>query len=444
MHEPDIHKTAFRTHSGHFEFLVMPFGLTNAPLTSQATMNKMLEGELRRFALVFFDDILIYSRTWKEHVEHVQKILSLLRENNFFAKKSKCQFGAQRIEYLGHIITDKGVANDPSKVEAMVNWPIPKTVKALRGFLGLTGYYRRFIKNYGIIAKPLTKLLQKDAFSWNNEAQSAFENLKTTMANAPVLNMLDFNVDFVIETDASRGGVGAVLMQNNHPIAFMSKALAQKHLRMSTYEKELMALVMAVTKWRSYLLGRHFIIKTDHHSLKYLMEQRLVTPVQQKWMTKLLGFDYDIQYKKGSDNTAADALSRVHCSALSLHVVSIVSIEFFNEILSSWLYDSFIQKLLSQRNAPAKYSFVDQQLRKKGGLLVGNNVSLRRKIIALIHDGAEGSHSGISITTQRVKALFYWRGMKRDIRYIRRSDVCQRNKAEQVDSSGMLQPLPIP
>lgn len=166
----------------------MPFGLTNAPSTFQAAMNEMLREELRRFTLVFFYDILIYSKTWEQHKIHVQTILQKLRTNHFYAKLSKCQFGVNQIEYLGHIISNEGVSTDPGKVAAMTEWPVPKSVKELRGFLGLTGYYRWFIKHYGVIAKPLTRLLQKGAFEWNDTAQTSFVELKKAMVTrCPIL-----------------------------------------------------------------------------------------------------------------------------------------------------------------------------------------------------------------------------------------------------------------
>ncbi|XP_027102590.1 uncharacterized protein [Coffea arabica] len=297
----DIPKTAFQTHHGHFEFLVMPFGLTNAPATFQALMNRIFQPFLRKFVLVFFDDILVYSPTLESHAQHLKIVLQILADNQLYCKKSKCSFAQTSMEYLGHVISEVGVNMDPDKVGCILSWPTPNSVKELRGFLGLTGYYRRFIKGYGVICKPLTQLLKKESFGWNHHAQMAFEDLKRAMTTAPVLSMPDFEIPFVIETDACGVGIGAVLMQHGHPIAFLSKALSSQNLGLSVYEKELFALVLAVTKWKHYLVGHHFVIKTDHQALKHLLEQKLTHPLQHKWLTKLLGLDYEIQYKKGAE-----------------------------------------------------------------------------------------------------------------------------------------------
>ena len=259
---------------------------------------------------MFFDDILIYSPTLKEHEKHVTEVLGILRQHQLYAKESKCSFAQQQVEYLGHIISAEGVRADPQKITSMLQWPRPVNTRQLKGFLGLTGYYRKFVKGYGAIAKPLTTLLKKDGFNWGEEAEDAFQKLKLAMCSTPVLALPDFSQPFIVETDACYGGIGAVLMQNRRPLAYLSQGLGQKNLGLSIYENELLALVTAVTKWRHYLEGHHFIINTDHQSLKYLLEQRITTPLQQKWLTKLMGLSYEICYKKGKENVVADALSR--------------------------------------------------------------------------------------------------------------------------------------
>lgn len=312
----DISKTGFRTLDGHYEFLVMPFGLTNAPSTFQAAMNNLLRPFLRKFALVFFDDILVYSPTWQTHLTHLQQVIEALARHQFYAKLSKCQFGVSSVEYLGHIISFEGVKADPSKLQAMVEWPTPKNIMALRAFLGLTGFYRRFVLNYATIASPLTDLLKANSFTWSEAADIAFQNLKAAMTNLPLLSLPDFTIPFEVTTDASLTAIGAVLSQNSKPLAFFSKKLTPRLSASSTYVRELYALTEAIKKWRQYLLGSTFKIFTDHKSLKSLMTQTIQTPEQQKWLTKLLGYTYEIHYKPGKENVVADALSRVQESPI--------------------------------------------------------------------------------------------------------------------------------
>jgi hypothetical protein len=264
MKEVDIPKTTFCTHEGHYEFLVMPFGLCNAPSTFQSLMNHVFRPFLRHFVLVFFDDILIYSKTWTDHLNHVDQVLRLLSQHQLFLKQSKCSFGASEVEYLGHLVGKDGVRVDPRKIEAMQDWPHPKTLKSLRGFLGLTGYYRKFIKNYGKIAAPLTTLLKKNSFTWTPVAAQAFQTLKTTMCTTPILALPDFTKTFVLECDASRKGIGAVLMQEGRPLAFTRKQLSEKNLGKPIYEKEMLAILHAVELWHPYLLGQRFLLS---HSL---------------------------------------------------------------------------------------------------------------------------------------------------------------------------------
>jgi len=275
MFDDDIAKTAFRTHHGHYEFLVMPFGLTNAPSTFQALMNEVLHPFLRRCVHVFFDDILIYSKTWAEHLQHMRVVFTVLCEHSLVLKRSKCLFAQRNVAYLGHMIIGAGVAMDELKIEAVKAWPIPKTIRAPRGFLGLMGYYRCFIHNYGIIAAPLTALLKKEAFCWSDDATAAFDALKAALTSAPVLQLPDFGSEFVVDYDASGSGFGAVLHQGQGPIAFFSRTVAPQHAKLAAYERELIGLVQAVRHWRPYLWTRSFTIRTDHCSLKHLLDQRL-------------------------------------------------------------------------------------------------------------------------------------------------------------------------
>ena len=311
MKEEDEFKTAFKTHHGQFQFRVMPFGLATAPGTFQCVMNFLFAGPNRKFVRVFMDDILIFSFTLEEHLEHLQSVFDILKENQLCVKESKCVFAQNSLEYLGHIISDQGVATDPVKTEAMLKWPVPTNVTELRGFLGLTGYYRKFVRNYGMLARPLTSLLKKQSFVWIEAAQQAFQLLKQAMVNTPVLALPDFNKTFTVEIDACNTGVGAVLSQEDHPVAFYSKALGVNNQKKSIYEKEFLAIMMAIDRWRSYLSRAPFVIKTDHQSLCHLGDQNLTSDLQRKAMTKLVGLQFTIQYKKGVENSAVDALSRV-------------------------------------------------------------------------------------------------------------------------------------
>ncbi|KAJ0800601.1 putative nucleotidyltransferase, Ribonuclease H [Helianthus annuus] len=448
MYESDIHKTAFRTHQGLFEFLVLPFGLSNAPATFQGLMNAVFQKLLRKTVLIFFDDVLVYSKSLQQHLVDLREVLQLFRDNQLYAKRSKCSFAGSQIEYLGHVISKDGVSTDPSKIAAVQNWPVPTTVKQLRGFLGLTGYYRRFVSSYGSIAKPLTNLLQKDAFRWSMEAQKAFETLKEAMVQAPVLALPDWSQEFVIETDASSKGLGAVLMQGKHPIAFVSKALSPKQCALSVYEKELLAILLAVKHWHQCLILKHFTIRTDQKSLKHLLEQKITTPLQHTWLSKLMGYDYHIVYKRGSENTAADALSRVHSSSLFALAVSSFDLVLLERIKNHWANDVQAKTLianLEKGNSIKHINWDGALLTRKSKLWIGKDEALRKDILTICHSSAVGGHSGIQSTLQRFKSLFYWKGAYKDIKmWVKRCDICLKAKYETIATPGLLSPLPIP
>lgn len=311
MAAEDIPKTAFRTHTGHYEYCVMPFGLCNTPTTFQATMNELLKPFLHKFVVVFFDDILVYIATRDTHLRHLEAVFKVLTANSFYLRASKCVFAKTTLQYLSHIISVAGVSPYPSKIYAMLDWPLLATTTDLRGFLGLTSFYRCFIRDYALIAAPLNAMLRKDNFTWTEDARHAFHHLKQAMTSAPVLTPPNFSIPFCVETNASGVAMGAILSQQAHPIAFFSKLFCSKLQRSSTYIRELHAITVVVRQWQHYLLGHPFTIITDHQSLKELMNQVIQTPEQQHYLVKLLGYDYTIQYRSGSSNVAADALSRL-------------------------------------------------------------------------------------------------------------------------------------
>lgn len=445
MEQQSIAKTAFRTHHGHFEFLVMAFGLTNAPSTFQALMNEVLQPYLRKFILVFFDDILIYSKTWVEHMQQLRIVFSILQQHQLFLRQSKCSFAQREISYLGHIISETGVSADKEKIAAMIDWPQPNSVKALRSFLGMTGYYRKFVQNYGTIAAPLTSLLRKNSFHWNEAASLAFQTLKQAVTSTPVLSLPDFSLTFIIECDASSSGIGAVLQQNNRPIAYFSRVLASHHQKLPAYEKELIGLAKAITHWRPYLWGRSFVVRTDHYSLKYFLDQRITTSPQQHWLSKLLGFDFVVEYRAGRENIVADALSRQTEDVGNLAAISMPQLELFEDIRALVADSADLQELIrqiQQGESSNQWSVSNGLVYFKNRVYIPPSSSIATSILAALHNQA---HEGYQKTLKRVAADFYWKGMKIDIQnFVRACNVCQRHKAEHLHPAGVLQPLNIP
>lgn len=316
MDPADVQKTAFSTEQGHFEFKRMPFGLRNAPATFQRLMDNILKGLLEDTCMVYLDDIIVYSVSLQEHLEKLVKVFDRLKNANFKVKLEKCDFLKKELKYLGHLITENGVKPNPEKIDAIIRYPIPKSAKEIKAFLGLVGYYRKFIRDFAGITKPLTQCLKKGAkIEINKDFIDAFEKCKTLLVNEPILQYPDFRKEFIITTDASNVAIGAVLSQGkvfeDRPCQYASRTLTSTEQRYSTIEKELLSIVYAVKTFRPYIYGRHFKIYTDHRPLVWLWKLKEPNSKLLRWKLRLEEYDFEVIYKKGKYNSNADALSRI-------------------------------------------------------------------------------------------------------------------------------------
>ncbi|GKB58247.1 putative reverse transcriptase domain-containing protein [Tanacetum coccineum] len=274
-------------------------------------MNRVCKPYLDKFVIVFIDDILIYSKNKQEHEEHLKIILELLKKDELYAKFSKCEFWIPKVQFLGHVIDNKGIHVDPAKIESVKDWASPKTPTEIRQFLGLAGYYRRFIEGFSKIAKPMTKLTQKKVkFEWGDKQEAAFQLLKQKLCSAPILALPEGSEDFIVYCDASIKGLGAVLMQREKVISYASRQLKIHEKNYTTHDLELGAVVFALKIWRHYLYGTKCTVFTDHKSLQHILNQKELNMRQRRWLELLSDYDCDIRYHPGKANVVADALSR--------------------------------------------------------------------------------------------------------------------------------------
>src|SRR5688572_26991763 len=318
VREKDIPKTAFRTRYGHFEFVVMSFGLTNAPAVFMDLMNRVFKPYIDMFVVVFIDDSLIYSKGEKEHMGHLRLVLQKLREKQLFAKFSKCEFWLKEVAFLGHVVSGEGIKVDPRKTDAVKNWPRPLSPSDIKSFLGLAGYYRRFVEGFFSIASPMTRLTQKKVkFAWTDACEKSFQILKDRLTTAPILTLPDGVEGFVVYCDASRIGLGCVLMQKGKVIAYASRQLKIHERNYPTHDLELAAVVFALKIWRHYLYGVHVDVYTDHKSLQYVFTQKDLNLRQRRWLELLKDYDMSVLYHPAKANVVADALSRLSMGSVS-------------------------------------------------------------------------------------------------------------------------------
>lgn len=434
----DEWKTAFKTREGLFEWLVMPFGLSNAPSTFMRVMNQSLRPFIGKFVVVYFDDILIFSKTMDDHLQHLRAVLLALRKDQLFIAKQKCEFGASRVLFLGYVISAEGLRVDPQKVEAISSWPIPTSISEVRSFHGLASFYRRFIHNFSAVMSPITDCMKGVTFSWSEDASQAFAQIKLKLTTAPVLVLPNFDIPFELNCDASKLGIGAVLSQNGKPVAFYSEKLAGARARYSTYDIEFYAIIQAIKHWRHYLAHREFILFTDHVALKYLGTQDKISSRHASWTAYLQQFTFVIKHQSGKLNKVADALSRRFALVSTLRV-SVPGFECFADLYPTDGFFATIWKDLTD-GLTSDYSLVDGFLFKDNRLCVPA-CSLRLQIIMELH--GEG-HVGRDRTLKLVKDTYFWPTLRRDVeRFVARCTTCQKGKGT-ANNAGLYLPLPIP
>jgi hypothetical protein len=451
----DRYRTAFRTRYGHYEFNVMPFGLTNAPATFQSLMNDIFRDMLDICVVVYLDDILIYSKNDQDHEEHVRQALQRLREHKLYARPSKCTFFTDTVEYLGHVIGPDGIKPNPALVQAITDFPQPQMLKELQSFLGLANFYRKFIRDYSKVALPLTNALQRASNSrpivFTADMVDAFGNLKEALTNEPCLQLPDPDGEYEVTTDASEdeATVGAVLTQYGHPIAFESKKLNPHQQNYPVHDKEMCAIMHALDRWRPFLLGNHFKVYTDHRSLVYLKTQPNLNQRQLRWMERAADYDCEILYKPGKENVVADALSRIHITALS----SLPNTSTKSAVIKGYRTKPFvdlIKEVGEKKGAYTRYTIEDGLLYYRTDeyepwRLCLPDVDYRNTVIHENHDIPIAGHPGFIQTYSKIARSYYWPGMSRDIRkHVKECDACQRTKASTQPPAGKLQPLPIP
>ncbi|KFD60559.1 hypothetical protein M514_27263 [Trichuris suis] len=467
VREEDVEKTAFSPGPGMglYEFLTMPFGLTNGPSSFQRLMDVVLEGI--DFAMVYMDDILVFSKDDNDHMKHLAVVFERISAAGLTLRGRKCRIGVSEVSFLGHVFSSKGMQPDPSKVRCIVNWPKPTNVNEVQRFIGLASYYRRFIAHFADIAAPLHSLTQKDApFVWSEKCQESFETLKEALSSEPILALPDCAVEFDLFTDASQHGLGAILEQRNHVIAYASRVLRPAERNYSVIEKECLAIVFAVKQFRHYLLGSRFTIHTDHRPLQWLQEQKMEGKIA-RWALALQEFDFSVSYCPAKANKA-DPISRrletdeeeVQERRSKCTVTMVQSTITEDELRTAQLNDVILSKVIEElqngtlpstrrvnewKKTPLlRYAQIADSLSLCNGVLhrairLEPNEAIRKVPVIpeslkthwlqLFHDSPAGAHLGADKTLDRLRKSVYWVRMAHDVNeYCKTCTKCQQHK----------------
>lgn len=469
--ERDREKTAFVTPDGLYEFKVLPFGLCSAPATFQRLMDTVLSGLKWKTCLVYLDDVIVFSATFEEHLKRLLSVLQAIRSAGLTLKPEKCHFGFEELQFLGHVVSQEGVKPDPDKTAAVAKFARPVDKKAVRRFLGLCAYYRRFIADFAHIASPLTRLTREDvAFVWGEEQEASFNELRQRLQTPPVLAHFDEDAPTAIHTDASNVGLGAVLVQcqdgAERVVAYASRTLSRAESNYSTTEKECLAVVWAVAKFRPYLYGRAFQVVSDHHSLCWLTNMKDPSGRLARWSLRLQEYDMTVVYKSGRQHLDADCLSRSpikppspeddECAGfLGVVDAAVISRQQQDDPELNSLID-FLNGRAT--NAPRVFSRNLSAFCLRNGILYKKNFSstgksyllvvpeiLRKEILQACHDEATSGHLGFTRTLTRIKEKYYWPRIAVEVKhYVRTCIDCQRRKVPPVKPAGLLHPVPVP
>jgi len=454
--EEDAHKTAFTTPFGQYEFKVLGQGLTNAPSTFQSLMHRLFQPYIGKFVVIYLDDILIYSKTPEEHLEHLEKVFQVLRQEKLYAKLSKCDFNKSEVAFLGHIVGREGVKVNPKKIEVVKEWPIPRDGTQLRQFLGLTNYFRRFIQGYSSITAPLNNLIRKTVDfqkSWTEEHTLLINQLKEALTTAPVLALPDFEEPFELVSDASILGTGAVLMQKGRPIAYTSSKFSPAEVNYTTTEQELLGVVKALQEWRCYAEGsKGLTVVTDHNPLVYLQTQPTLSRRMARWEQELTDFKFKWEYRAGRNNVA-DPISRnprlmviqiatmfSHMLAASSKAKKVASDDFMERIKKGYAQDpSFQGKMPRYWVKEGDYYFY------QGTVIVPDVGTLREEIIRAMHAPISEGHMGRDKTIAKIRRTFFWPSLPAQVKqFIKCCHQCQVNKSSNQKPGGLLHPVELP
>src|SRR4051812_26347426 len=470
-----IYMTAFVSHCGHHEFTVMSFGLTYAHAVFMDMMSGIFMPYLNYFVMVFIDDILIYSASKAEHVEHLRIALQLLRDNQLYAKLSKCEFWLSRVKFLGHVVSGAGIAMDDEKVVAVKDWETPKTVFDIRSFLGLAGYYRRFVQDFAKLASPLTRLTRKDVkFVWTDACEESFQEMKTRLTTAPILIVPERGRGYTLYCDTSLLGYGGVLMQDDRVVAFGSRHLKDHERNYPTHDLELGSVVFALKSWRHYLYGEDFVVFSDHKSLGYIFTQKDLNMRQRRWLEYLADYTFTMHYHPGKANVVADALSRRSYTTLSSLLVRSQRITpDLRGLLHARSWESRKDRLFSMVALPSLLAkvkasqFGDDEaesfcaklmeghvltgwsLDQEGYLLRNGRIyvpaACRGEVLREHHCSRFAVHPGSTKMYNDLRRQYQWAGMKQHVaEVVAKCLTCQRIKAEHKSPAGKLQSLEIP